>query len=88
MPDILDFSFSSDPSFGDLEPIDSSCVEAAGWTFESSGVGDLHIDFTDGTSYTYHNVSPLVYANLLRALSKGWFFNRYIRNNYDFTRES
>ena len=68
--------------------MDSSCVEAAGWTFESSGTGDLLIEFTDGTSYTYHEVSPLVYANLSRAISKGWFYNKNIRNRYDFTRNS
>lgn len=60
--------------------MDSSCVEAAGWE-----AGNLQINFTDGSSYIYHNVSPLVYANFLRVLSKGWFLNRYIRNKYSFT---
>lgn len=73
--------------FGEPEPMDSTCIETAGWEFEGSGTGDLAIEFTDGTSYTYHNVSPLVYANLTRSVSKGWYFNRYIRNNYSFTRE-
>jgi hypothetical protein len=86
MADILSFSFSNDSNFGDLEPVDSSCVESAGWEFQGSGSGDLHIDFTDGTSYVYHEVSPLVYSNLIRATSKGWFFNRYIRNSYSFER--
>ena len=85
MADILDFSFNPEAKWGELEPMDSSCVEAASWTFEDSGTGDLMINFTDGTSYTYHRVSPLVYANLQRHVSKGWFFNRYIRNNYSFT---
>jgi hypothetical protein len=85
--DISSFEFIRDPSFGDLEPMDSTCVETAGWEFQGSGTGDLHIDFTDGTSYTYHEVSPLVYANFQKALSHGWFFNKYIRNNYSVTRD-
>lgn len=85
--DIVDFSFTPDAAFGELEPVDSSCVEAASWEFQGSGTGDLQINFTDGTSYVYHSVSALVYANLLRATSKGYFFNRNIRNNYSFTRE-
>lgn len=63
----------------DLEPVDSSCVEAIGWE-----AGDLQVDLTDGSSYVYHNVSPLVYANFLRVLSKGWFYNKYIRSRYSF----
>lgn len=58
---------------------DSSCVEAAG--FEN---GDLQVKFTDGSIYTYHGVSHLVWANFLRVISKGWFFNKYIRNRYPF----
>ncbi len=86
--DISSFSFSLDPTFGELEPLDSTCVEAAGWQFQLQGTGDLQIDFTDGTSYTYHNVSPLVFANLRKALSPGYYFNRYIRNNYSFVRNN
>lgn len=82
---ILDFNFKPDPQFGDEEPMDSSCVRSAGWEFEQAGVGALTINFTDGTSYIYHNVSPLVYANLGRATSKGYYFNKYIRNSYSFT---
>ena len=65
--------------WGDLEPQDSSCVESSSWL-----AGDMQVNFTDGTSYTYHRVSPLVYANFLRVLSKGWFFNKYIRDNYNY----
>lgn len=81
MADILDFKFEPDAPFGAEEPVDSTCMESAGWE-----TGDLTINFNDGTSYIYHGVSPLQYANLLRALSKGWYFNKHIRNNYDFTR--
>lgn len=68
-------------------PVNSSCMNAGGWAFEGSGSGTLTIDFTDGTSYEYYNVSPLVFANLLRSNSKGGFFNRRIRNaGYGFSR--
>ena len=59
---------------------DSTCVAAAKFV-----QGDLTIQFQDGTVYTYHEVHPFVWYNLLRALSKGWFFNRYIRNSYSFS---
>lgn len=59
---------------------DSSCVAAAKFS-----KGDLSIQFQDGSTYTYHEVHPFVWYNLLRATSKGWFLNRYIRNNYSFT---
>jgi hypothetical protein len=63
----------------DREPIDSSCISSVGYEYPN-----LEIELTDGSIYTYHNVSPLVYANFLRALSLGWFYNRYIRNSYLF----
>jgi len=63
---------------------DSDCINTAGWELTGDGVGDLEINFQDGSSYVYHDVSPLVFSNLLRCTSKGWFFNKYIRNSYDF----
>lgn len=63
----------------ELEPFDSTCISEAGWE-----KGDLEIHFTDGLVYTYHSVSPLVWANLLRCSSPGWFFNKYIRNRYSW----
>jgi len=63
----------------DREPFDSTCIASAGFEYPN-----LEIEFTDGSVYTYHGVSPFVWANLLRALSPGWFFNKYIRNRYTF----
>lgn len=68
------------------EIFDSSCIQEADWTYTYSGMGDLDVEFTDGTRYTYHGVSPLVWANMLRVSSKGWFFNKRIRNQYPFSR--
>jgi hypothetical protein len=69
-----------------LESFDSSCLTEGSWTYTYSGSGDLELEFTDGTRYVYHNVSPLMWANLLRVTSKGWFFNKYVRPKYPFTR--
>ena len=54
---------------------DSFCIQAAKYY-----KGDLTIQFTDGTTYVYHNVHVFVWSNLQRCTSKGWYFNRYIRN--------
>lgn len=54
---------------------DSFCIHAAKYY-----KGDLTIQFTDGTTYVYYNVHVFVWFNLQRCVSKGWYFNRYIRN--------
>lgn len=65
----------------DLEYLgDSSCIDAAG--YES---GMLTIHFTDGSVYTYHGVDPYTWRALKTSVSKGFFFNKNIRNNYSFT---
>ena len=42
----------------------------------------LELDFRDGTRYTYTGVPPNLYLDLLRADSKGSFFNRHIRGRF------
>ena len=67
---------------------DSTCIYTVKFdrTMQS---GDLTVEFVKYNAvYTYHDVSNLMYFNLLRVTSKGWYFNRYIRNNYSFTRDS
>jgi|SRR5215469_14270609 len=64
----------------DLEFLgDSFCLRAAG--FER---GYLTVQFQDGSVYTYENVSPQTYVALKRSVSKGYYFNRMIRNNYSY----
>jgi hypothetical protein len=58
---------------------DSSCIQSAGFD-----TGELTIQFKSGEIITYEGVSPLVWFNLLRSTSKGYFFNKNIRNNYSF----
>jgi hypothetical protein len=65
----------------DLEYLgDSECIEAAGYK-----AGFLVIQFKDGTMYTYESVSPSTWVSLKRSASKGYYFNKYIRNNYSFS---
>lgn len=42
----------------------------------------LAVEFRDGSAYQYSAVPPCIYADLLRASSKGTFFNRYIRTRF------
>ena len=63
----------------------SSALEEAdyesGWNI-LDGVGNLVIDFDHGASYRYYGVPRSVYNGLLRAPSKGKYFNANIRNRY------
>lgn len=64
----------------DLEFLgDSSCVQAAGWQG-----GYLTVQFQDGKIYTYEQVPVGVWRNLKTYTSKGYFYNKNIRNVYSF----
>jgi len=42
--------------------------------------------FRDGTRYTYSGIAPNLYRELLRATSKGSFFNRHIRGHFPYAK--
>ena len=44
----------------------------------------LELDFRDGTRYVYFGIAPSLYRDLLCAVSKGIFFNRYIRDHFPY----
>jgi hypothetical protein len=46
----------------------------------------LQLDFRDGTRYLYSGVAPSLYRELLRAASKGSFFNRHIRSRFPYVK--
>ena len=48
--------------------------------------GELKLDFRDGARYTFSGVAPELFRNLLRATSKGSFFNRYIRGRFPYAK--
>ena len=56
----------------------SEALSSVGW---EDGV--LEIEFTSGELYRYLRVPELVFRQLLRAPSKGTFFQERIRDRYD-----
>ena len=48
---------------------------------------ELRVVFRSGRCYRYHEVPEEIHAELSKAFSKGEFFNRNIRDHFDFTRE-
>ncbi|MBI3208265.1 MAG: KTSC domain-containing protein [Candidatus Solibacter usitatus] len=50
--------------------------------------GLLQLEFRDQTVYQYFEVPADVHESLLRAPSKGSYFNRAIRNCFEYVRTS
>lgn len=48
----------------------------------------LEIEFLSGRRYSYQGVPPRVADAMRAAVSKGGYFNRYIKDRYAFTRLS
>ena len=59
-------------------PVASEALSSVGW---ADGV--LELEFTSGELYRYLEVPELVFRQLLRAESKGRFFQERIRDRYD-----
>lgn len=49
---------------------------------------NLYIWFVSGNLYRYRNVPKHLYDGMRRAISKGSFFNRKIKNSFEFDRLS
>lgn len=47
----------------------------------------LDILFVSGRRYSYHDVPPRIAQGMRRAVSKGGYFNRRIRDHFRFTQE-
>ena len=45
----------------------------------------LQVEFRDGTAYQYADVPLRIYHDLLRASSKGTYFNHHIRDHFTHT---
>lgn len=58
-------------------PVESSVIAEIGYEDEV-----MEVRFNNGGAYRYFNVPPEVCLNLLRADSKGRFFNQEIRGEY------
>jgi hypothetical protein len=71
-------------NFGsELAPVESDAIRAMRYDRTQHL---LEIVFRNGRVYQYVSVPAEVYANLLKAGSKGRYFTRYIRNNYPYWR--
>lgn len=78
-------SFTAEATSDELQFLgDSQCVASGKYVR-----GTLTVKFMDGSLYEYYSVHPFVWYNLLRATSKGSYFNRNIRpKGYAFSRLS
>ena len=48
----------------------------------------LDVVFTSGRRYSYHDVPAEAFEAMRAAFSKGEFFNRHIRDRFQFTRQA
>lgn len=65
------------------QAVTSTSLAAVGF---NSGTQTLQVEFQNARIYRYYGVPYPVYANLTQAMSKGRFFNAYIRNRYPYAR--
>ena len=67
-----------------MKPVLSSNLESVGYDVLEE---TLHIRFRSGrTIYVYSRVPAQTYRDLMRAPSKGHYFDAYIKNRYSFTK--
>jgi lysyl-tRNA synthetase class 2 len=62
--------------------VDSTTLRTVGYDAERQL---LQIEFHNRSIYQYFEVPATVYQELLKAPSKGAYFNRSIRSRFDFT---
>lgn len=48
----------------------------------------LEVEFVSGRRYAYHDVPAETYEAMRASFAKGEFFNRHIRDSYQFTRQA
>jgi ATP-dependent DNA helicase RecG len=65
------------------EPVESSNIQSVGY---DATLRVLEIEFHGGAVYQYDDVDSSVYADLMAADSKGQFFSREIRKQYQYER--
>ncbi len=62
---------------GALTKVDSSAIRAVGYDGST-----LTVEFHTGRVYDHPRVPHAVYEGLMRATSKGTYYNRHIRGKY------
>jgi len=75
---------TSDTGSADWQYIgDSECINAVKYDIKTN---TLSIRFQDNSVYEYSDFPHLQFYNFIRSTSRGYFFNRAIRNNYEYSR--
>ena len=65
----------------DWAPVDSSVLQAAAYLAQRRL---LYLKFQSGEIYRYFDFPPQQYRDFLAAESKGTYFGKYIRNNFQY----
>lgn len=79
---------SRPPPAGDpapAEPVESSTLSRVGYARRTA---ILRLTFATGKVYEYFDVPARIHAGLMRAESKGGYFNRHIRPHFAYRRVS
>ena len=63
----------------------STAIEHIGY---DEAARELHVTFAGSGTYTYYQVPKPVYNAFRTAVSRGQFFNAWIRDRYDFRRHA
>ena len=66
-----------------MHPVSSNLIEAVGY---EPATKQLHVMLVEKGTFIYHEVERHVFDDLLRADSKGTFFNKNIQYAYRFDR--
>jgi hypothetical protein len=70
------------PTLGRIR-LASTTLAAAAYSDSSR---QLELEFVDGRRYVYSGVTERLYRDLLGAVSKGTFFNQYIRGHFSYAK--
>lgn len=66
-----------------MKPVESSNIAAVGFDPETK---TLHVAFSNGTVYRYHDVDAEKHAKLMSADSVGKHFNAHIKGAHKFSK--
>lgn len=61
------------------QPLRSTAIAAAGYDPDTR---ELELEFTSGETYTYEDVPPEVYQELIASRSPGRFYHQSIKDAY------
>ncbi|MBC8065933.1 MAG: KTSC domain-containing protein [Chlorobia bacterium] len=64
-----------------MEPVKSSTIREMGYDEPSQ---ELTLIFVSGDAYVYEVVPPMIYEGLRATSSPGAFFNKWIRDRFEF----